>query len=68
MSGKQKMLFGEVAVQKGYAQQEKVMEALKMQLKENMNKDGKQRPIGMIMVQMGIITKAQIEEILKFQI
>ena len=60
--------FGEVAVEKGLVDQEGVMEALRFQLKENMKKGGQHRPIGMIMAQMGLITKAQIAAVLKNQI
>ncbi len=60
--------FGEVAVERGFAHQEEVMEALRHQLKENMKKPGSQRPIGLIMAQMGLITRSQIAEILKNQI
>jgi hypothetical protein len=60
--------FGEVAVEKGFVDQEDVMEALRFQLKKNMSKEGEHRPIGLIMAQMGLITRAQIAAVLKNQI
>ena len=60
--------FGEMAVEEGFVDQEGVMEALRFQLKENMRKGGQHRPIGLIMAQMGLITKAQIAAVLKHQI
>jgi hypothetical protein len=56
--------FGMVAVEKGYVDQSQVIEALKTQVQENMNKK-EHRPVGLILAAMGLITKAQIDEILK---
>ena len=63
----QRKLFGEVAVEHGFAQPEKVKEALALQLKESMEHGGNRRPIGMIMAQIGLITRLHIQEILSKQ-
>jgi len=65
---RRRKLFGEVAVEQGLVEREEVMEALRLQLRENMKKEGQERPIGLIMAQMGLITRSQIAEILKNQI
>jgi len=56
--------FGTIAVEKGFVAPEQVLEAIKIQLIENMKKN-KHRPLGTIMVELGLMTKSQIDEILK---
>lgn len=64
MPGKSTKRFGTIAVEKGFVEQSQVIEALKTQVQENM-KNHQHRPVGMILAAMGLITKAQIEEILR---
>ena len=55
--------FGIVAVNKGYATAEQVIEALNIQVKEDIS-IGKHRKIGMILLEQGDLTLVQIDEVL----
>lgn len=55
--------FGLVAVEKAYIQPEQLIEALKIQVTEDMA-SGKHRLIGRILLEQGLLTTGQIEEIL----
>ncbi|MFH1350266.1 MAG: hypothetical protein ABII26_04940 [Pseudomonadota bacterium] len=56
--------FGMVAVRKGYVTPDQIVEAFEIQMAEDLSK-GKHNPIGMILVNLGIITKLQLDEILE---
>jgi hypothetical protein len=59
-------LFGEVAVERGYARVEQVVHCLDLQLAEL--KSGRApRPVGEIMVSQGMLTRSQLEEIQRVQ-
>ena len=55
--------FGIIAVNKGYATAEQVIEALNIQVKEDIS-IGKHRKIGMILLEQGDLTLVQIDEVL----
>ena len=56
--------FGIVAVEKGYVRPEQVLEALIIQVTENVEKK-KHRFIGTILVDQGYMKHSQISEVLK---
>ena len=56
--------FGTIAVDKGYINKDQLITALEIQAKENVM-DGKHRLLGQIMVDEGLITTAQVDEILE---
>ena len=56
--------FGIVAVEKGYVSPEQVLEALRIQVTENVEKK-KHRFIGTILVDQGYMKHSQISEVLK---
>ena len=56
--------FGTVAVKKGFVGADHVVEALKIQVMENIEKR-EHRFIGKILLEQGLITNSQIEEVLK---
>jgi hypothetical protein len=56
--------FGVLAVEKGLITADQVIEALRIQVFEDIEK-GKHRLIGRILLEQGLITLAQIEEVLK---
>lgn len=56
--------FGMIAVKKGFATPEQIVEALEIQLMENLN-SGMHRRIGMILHDQGLITLSQIDEVLR---
>jgi len=64
MAGMAERRFGTIAVEKGYADADQVMEALKVQITEDLSRR-EHRPIGLILAGMGLITRAQIDEVLK---
>jgi hypothetical protein len=55
--------FGVVAVQKGFAKAEEVVEALELQVRENLA-TGRHRPIGVLMVERGSLRPSQAKEVL----
>lgn len=57
--------FGAVAVEKGFATAEQVVEAMKIQILEEIEK-GEHRLIGRILVEKGFMSSSQIIEVLKF--
>jgi len=56
--------FGTVAEQKGFISPTQFLEALEIQVKENM-KEGKHRFIGSILLEEGFITRLQINDVLE---
>ena len=53
-----------MAVEKGYVDPEQIIEALEIQITENIN-SREHRPIGLILAGMGLITRSRIDEVLK---
>lgn len=58
------MRFGVVAINKGYVTPEQVIEALNIQVKEDIS-TGKHRKLGMILLEQGYIIQSQIDEVLR---
>ncbi len=56
--------FGQVAVRKGYVSKEDVLKALDIQLDENLH-TGKHRLIGRILLEQGLLTPGEVEDILR---
>ena len=56
--------FGFIAVEKGFITPDQLVEAFKIQVTEEIEKD-KHRLIGAILFEQGFITLAQIEEVLE---
>jgi hypothetical protein len=56
--------FGKVAIDKGFITMEQMLNAIEVQVKENIA-FGTHRKIGMILMQEGHITIAQIEQVLE---
>ncbi|MBN1907595.1 MAG: hypothetical protein JW927_21125 [Deltaproteobacteria bacterium] len=56
--------FGKIAIDKGFITMEQMLYAIETQVKENIA-FGTHRKIGMILMQEGHITIAQIEEVLE---
>ncbi len=56
--------FGVVAIQKGFVTLEQAADALGIQVKEN-SLEGKHRPIGQILLELGFISQSQIDEVLQ---
>jgi hypothetical protein len=55
--------FGILAVEKGFITADQVIEALRIQVMEDIEK-GKHRLIGRILLEQGLITLSQIEKLL----
>lgn len=55
--------FGLIAVEKGYVEPEHLIDALKTQVVEDMEK-GEHRLIGRILLEQGLLSTAQIDNIL----
>ncbi|MCF8062199.1 MAG: hypothetical protein K9M82_06765 [Deltaproteobacteria bacterium] len=55
--------FGVVAVERGFITPEQFVAALQVQVEENLNRSG-HRLIGMILLEQGLLTLDQIDEIL----
>jgi hypothetical protein len=56
--------FGVWAVEKGYVTPDAIIEALKIQVMEDVEK-GKHRPIGVILLEQGLITTSQLIDVLE---
>jgi len=56
--------FGVLAVEKGYVTPDQVVEALKIQVMEDVEK-GKHRPIGVVLLGQGLITTSQLIDVLE---
>jgi hypothetical protein len=56
--------FGIVAVEKGFVTAEQVVEAMRIQVLEDIER-GKHRLIGRILLEQGILKLAQIDEVLE---
>lgn len=57
--------FGMVAVEKGFVTSEQVVEAIAIQVEENVDQK-KHRFIGTVLVELGYMRHSQIQEVLKF--
>ena len=55
--------FGAIAVEQGYISLEQLLEAMKVQVTEDIEKK-KHRPIGQILFELGYMSDSQIEEVL----
>ena len=58
------MRFGIIAVEKGFVTAEQVVNALEVQVKEDLS-SGKHQRIGMILLEQGHITLQQVNEVLQ---
>ena len=58
------MRFGIVAVEKGFVTADQVVNALEIQVKEDLS-SGKHQRIGMILLEQGHITLQQLNEVLQ---
>ena len=56
--------FGTIAVDKGFIDEEQFVRALEIQANENVT-EGKHRLLGQIFVDEGLLTEAQVDEILE---
>jgi hypothetical protein len=56
--------FGAIAVEKGFVTEDQLIHALQIQAIENV-KEGKHRLLGQILLEEGILTSEQIDEILE---
>ena len=56
--------FGSVAIKKGFTTKEQILKALEIQLDEDLSL-GYHRPIGQILIDGGLITPAQRDEVLE---
>jgi len=64
MKKKLKNRFGTIAVDKGFIGSEQVVEALAIQAQENIEQ-GTHRLIGQILLEQGLLTESQIDEVLE---
>jgi hypothetical protein len=55
--------FGTIAVKKGFITQEQFIQAFRIQIEENLEK-GEHRLIGAILLDQGIMTMQQIDEVI----
>lgn len=62
---KPRMLFGAIAVRKGFISEAELEEALARQ-KQMVEQQGKHELIGLVMLEMGFLSNAQLIEILKY--
>ena len=62
--GNKKEQFGQVAVRLGFATAAQVQAALDVQ--DSLRKAGRPRLIGMILLEMGVISSQQLIEVLKY--
>jgi hypothetical protein len=60
----QEIRFGIVAVKKGFVTPDQVVKAFEIQLAEDLS-TGEHKRIGNILLDQGIITRAQLDEILR---
>jgi hypothetical protein len=60
----QDIRFGIIAVNKGFVTPEQVVKAFETQLAEDLSKGG-HKPIGQILLDRELITRAQLDEILQ---
>jgi len=63
MSHKKPKRFGQVAIEKGFLNEEQIIEALEIQAREK-NEKRAHRLLGAILVEQGFLTDDQVEEIL----
>lgn len=62
---KPRMLFGAIAVSKGFISEAQLEDALARQ-KQMIEEQGKRELIGLVMLEMSILSNAQLIEILKY--
>lgn len=55
--------FGMIAVEKGYISPAQVLEAMEVQVKENMEKN-RHRTLGELLIELGYMTKSQVNDVL----
>lgn len=63
MNNNNQKRFGAIAVERGFITEDQLFQALKIQAKENLA-EGKHRLLGQILLEQGLITTPQIEEVL----
>lgn len=63
MNNNNQKRFGAIAVERGFITEDQLFQALKIQAKENLA-EGKHRLLGQILLEEGLITTPQIEEVL----
>ena len=63
MNNNNQKRFGAIAVEKGFITEDQLFQALKIQAQENLA-EGKHRLLGQILLEEGLITTPQIEEVL----
>lgn len=56
--------FGVIAIEQGYCSPEQFVEALKIQVMEDLNR-GRHRLVGRILLEQGLITLDQIDQVLE---
>jgi hypothetical protein len=56
--------FGTVAVEKGYLTTDQLVQAMNIQITEDIQ-EGKHRLLGIILLELGFITEMQIDTVLK---
>ena len=56
--------FGAVAVEKGFITAEQIIDAMKIQILEDLDK-GEHRLIGRILLEGGLMTVAQVQEVIE---
>ena len=64
MKKKLRNRFGTIAVDKGFMSSKQLVEALAIQAQENVEQ-GKHRLIGQILLDQGLLTESQIDEVLE---
>jgi len=55
--------FGTVAIEMGFATVDQVLTAMNIQVRENVE-NGEHRLLGMILVEMGVMKRSQVTEVL----
>jgi hypothetical protein len=55
--------FGTIAIRKGFINQEQLIQAFRIQVEENLEK-GEHRLIGAILLDLGLMTIQQIDEVI----
>ena len=56
--------FGVIAVKRGFASPQQIVDALEIQVKDNLS-TGEHRRIGKILLDQGILSQLQMEEVVK---
>ncbi len=66
ISGKKEILFGMLALEKGFITAGQLGKAVSVQMRDDL-KDGKHRFLGEILIEMGYMNNSQLSEILTSQ-